>query len=138
MHGIDVVFSSYYTAKIRQKLINFDINSAKSNFDRENWQKEIHRVYTSSAEGVIALQDKMGWYNEDRYERYKEIWSDIVSLLGEAPSPEETEKMLEDIGLDIADFEKMYGKSKIEDAILYAKDLKDRYSVLWLNYDIAR
>ena len=27
-----------------------------------------------------------------------------------------------------------YGKEKIADALLYAKDLKDRYSVLWLAY----
>ena len=29
----------------------------------------------------------------------------------------------------------MYGREKIEKAVLYAKDLKDRYSVLWMNYD---
>lgn len=29
---------------------------------------------------------------------------------------------------------KLYGQKKIDDAILYAKDLKDRYSVLWLAY----
>ena len=38
--------------------------------------------------------------------------------------------------LDIAEFEKMYGTEKIQDAILYAKDLKDRYTVLWVAYDL--
>ena len=28
------------------------------------------------------------------------------------------------------------GKKKINDAVAYAKDLKDRYTVLWLNYDL--
>lgn len=28
------------------------------------------------------------------------------------------------------------GKEKIQDAIWYAKDLKDRYSVLWMYYDL--
>ena len=41
---------------------------------------------------------------------------------------------LESVGLDISEFEKMYGCDKIKDALLYAKDLKDRYSVLWLYY----
>ena len=33
------------------------------------------------------------------------------------------------------DFEAMYGKEKITDGTLWGKDLKDRYSVLWL-YDL--
>jgi hypothetical protein len=40
------------------------------------------------------------------------------------------------VGLDTEEFYKLYGKEKINDAILYAKDLKDRYTVLWLNYDL--
>jgi hypothetical protein len=40
------------------------------------------------------------------------------------------------VGLDVNEFYALYGKEKIKDAILYAKDLKDRYTVLWLNYDL--
>ena len=39
-------------------------------------------------------------------------------------------------GMDISEYEKMYGQKKIQDALLYAKDLKDRYSVLWVYYDL--
>jgi len=38
------------------------------------------------------------------------------------------------IGLDYAAFESLYGEAKIADALLYAKDLKDRYTVLWLYF----
>ena len=31
--------------------------------------------------------------------------------------------------------EKMYGKEKIQNAIWFAKDLKDRYSVLWMYFE---
>ena len=34
------------------------------------------------------------------------------------------------------DFTKFYGAEKINDATLYAKDTKDRYTVLWMYYDI--
>ena len=30
----------------------------------------------------------------------------------------------------------LYGEEKIADALLYAKDLKDRYSVLWMYFDL--
>ena len=32
--------------------------------------------------------------------------------------------------------EKLYGKEKIENALKFGKDLKDRYSVLWMYYDL--
>ena len=50
------------------------------------------------------------------------------------PSTEEFIAMTEAVGLDFNEFEKLYGKEKIADALLYAKDLKDRYTILWLNY----
>ena len=40
--------------------------------------------------------------------------------------------MVQAIGLHINLFNEFYGKAKISDAIRYAKDLKDRFSVLWL------
>ena len=43
-------------------------------------------------------------------------------------------ELFKDFNLDYNDFEKLYGKDKIKDAVLYAKDLKDRYTVLWLSY----
>jgi hypothetical protein len=52
------------------------------------------------------------------------------------PSSSEIKEMLCLVGLDTEEFYKLYGKEKINDAILYAKDLKDRYTVLWLNYDL--
>lgn len=42
--------------------------------------------------------------------------------------------MLSEIGLSYDEFKEFYGSEKINDAILFAKDLKDRYTVLWLNY----
>ena len=38
--------------------------------------------------------------------------------------------------IDMSKFYDLYGADKINDAVFYAKDLKDRYSVLWLYYDL--
>ena len=53
------------------------------------------------------------------------------------PTAEEITRMLAQAGLDMADFYRLYGDRKIRQAILYAKDLKDRYTVLWLYYDLC-
>ena len=44
--------------------------------------------------------------------------------------------MLTSVELDIKDFYATYSKEKLQDALHYAKDLKDRYTVLWLYDDI--
>ena len=73
-------------------------------------------------------------YDEDKISVYKEKWNKIREILEDAPSVDEITAYLESVGLDISDFEKMYGAKKLENAKWYAKDLKDRYSVLWLYY----
>ena len=46
--------------------------------------------------------------------------------------------MIAEVGLCYDDFKKMYGSEKIQDATLYAKDLKDRYTILWLYYKLKK
>ena len=62
--------------------------------------------------------------------------NEIRSILAEMPKAREIEEMLSLVELDINDFYALYGQEKINNAILYAKDLKDRYTVLWLYYDL--
>ena len=52
------------------------------------------------------------------------------------PSADEILRMLEAVELDMAAFYKLYAPKKIADAISYAKELKDRYTVLWMYYDL--
>ena len=58
----------------------------------------------------------------------------IPYALVEREAGEQVAQMFIDAGYDMNAFESMYGKEKIRDAQVYGKDLKDRYSVLWLHY----
>ena len=131
-HGIDVAYSSVVTAKLREDITK-SIPTQKE-FNKENWEKEIKRIYTTSADGIIALQEKLGWYEVNDIENILSKWEEIKKILKEAPTKKEMSSMIERVGLDYSEFEKLYGKEKITDAIFYAKDLKDRYTVLWLAY----
>ncbi|MBE6572325.1 MAG: sn-glycerol-1-phosphate dehydrogenase [Ruminococcaceae bacterium] len=131
-HGIDVVYSSVETAKLREKLVAS--TPKKIEFDRKKWENDIRRIYTTSADGIIKLQDKLGWYETDDSENVISKWEEIKEILADSPTPSEFVEMIEDAGLDYSEFEKLYGNKKISDAVRYAKDLKDRYSVLWLNF----
>ena len=136
MHGTDVAFSAVYTQRLREEILKLEKPVFGKKFNKTEWESNIRNVYYDAADGVIALQNKLGWYEQDKTKIYIEKWQQIKAVLSDAPSSEELIKYLESIGLNISDFEEMYGDGKINNAILYAKDLKDRYSVLWLNYII--
>jgi len=134
MHGTDVAYSAVYTQMLREELLKIDIPKESKKLSREEWIEEIRRVYLGVADGVIELQDRIKMYDKQNVDICQNKWSDIKEVLKDAPSSEKMINYLESVGLDIFEFEKMYGSDKIKDAILYAKDLKDRYSVLWLYY----
>ncbi len=138
MHGIDVVYSAVYTQKLREELLKMEKPTGKTNHNKEKWEEEIRHIYSSSADGVIELQNKLGWYDIDRNSLYAEKWEQIKEVLRDTPSSSELLDYIESVGLDIRDFDNEYGEKKIRDALLYAKDLKDRYTVLWLYYDTQK
>ena len=134
MHGTDVAFSTVYTCRMREEILKLDVPEQAQEFDRAEWESKIRSVYGTAAEGVIELQNKAGVYNEDKISVYKKKWNEIRNILRDAPSGDEITSYLESVGLNISDFEKMYGSEKLGNAKWFAKDLKDRYSVLWLYY----
>jgi len=139
-HGIDVAYSTYVTSLIREELLKIELPEKKP-FNAAEWEENIRRVYatesnSTAAEGIIALQQRLGWIYEDKLSVYREKWSDIKKILSDAPTPCEVLKMLDSVELSIDEFEKTYSQKKRADAVRYAKDLKDRYTVLWLHEEI--
>lgn len=135
-HGIDVLYSTYTTACLREKIAATDFPKQEYRQSDEELRRELRRVYTTVADGCYALQQKVGNYKADRYPIYLERENEIKKILSECPSSERIKELILGIGLDLAEYTSLYGEEKINDAIKYAKDLKDRYSVLWLYYSL--
>lgn len=129
-HGIDVLYSAVVTARLREQLLG--IKPQRKPFDRAAWETAIRRVYSTSADGVIALQESLGWYERDDEAQVIPQWKALCEILREAPDEKAMRTLVDRIGLDFAEFEALYGEEKLADAVRYAKDLKDRYTVLWL------
>ncbi len=135
-HGIDVAYSTVVTAKLREEIVKSDFPDKIYRLSQKAYTEKMNSIYRSVAEGCISLQNKIGNYSKDRILAYKQKEEEIKNILSQMPRAEEIEHMLSVAGLDVEEFYKLYGKQKIQDAILYAKDLKDRYTVLWLYYDL--
>ena len=135
-HGIDVAYSTIKTQEIREKLLSVPFATKLFRLSDEDYRKKMAEIYKSVADGCIELQNKVGNYKADRLALYLEKETEIKTILSEVPSSEELKKMLALVNLDMDEFYKLYTPEKLDNATLYAKDLKDRYTVLWLNYDL--
>ncbi len=135
-HGIDVLYSTYYTQKVREELLKLKAPLQNKTISAIDFENKIKSIYSIISDEVIALQNKLGWYNNNKFDIYRKKWNEIQSILAGAPSSSEIKSYIESIGLDLEDFISMYGEEKISNALWFAKDLKDRYSVLWLNFEL--
>ena len=134
-HGLDVFYSTVITAELREKILSKPFPSSIYRPAPADYQRDMAALYKQVAPGCIALQEKVGNYAKDRSALYLEKEAEIRKILSEMPTAEEIKAMLRLVELDMEPFYKLYGERKIHDAITYAKDLKDRYTVLWVNYD---
>ncbi|MBQ3557538.1 MAG: sn-glycerol-1-phosphate dehydrogenase [Oscillospiraceae bacterium] len=134
-HGIDVAYSTIVTAQLREKLLQGKFPARLYRPDPDHYRAEMARVYKQVAPGCMALQEEMGRYQSDDAAPYLDHEDAIRAVLAEMPSAKEIERLLGLVELDPAEFYAFYGEACIADAIRYAKDLKDRYTILWMYYD---
>ncbi|MBQ9964558.1 MAG: sn-glycerol-1-phosphate dehydrogenase [Clostridia bacterium] len=137
-HGIDVAYSTVITAELRELLLTKTFPQTAYREPRAEYEENVRRVYGKVGDGCIALQDKMGRYTRDTAPVYREKETAIRAVLSEMPTAEEIRKRLALVELDMAEFYDLYGQQTIDDAVMYAKDLKDRYTVLWMYYDFLK
>lgn len=135
-HGIDVAYSTVITADIREKVVKSAFPDELYRESKTAYAKNMKKIYKTVAEGCMALQDEVGNYNVDRLDIYKAKEQKIKEILSEMPSSERIKDMLGMAEFDMSEFYATYSEEKIQNAISYAKDLKDRYTVLWLYYDL--
>ena len=135
-HGLDVAYSTVITAAIREKLAKTPFPKAVYRPDPAAHKGAMEAVYGSVAAGCMALQEKLGTYQRDLSSVYLEKEQQIKAILAQCPTAGEVEDLLSLAEIRMEDFYALYGKEKVADAVRYAKDIKDRYTVLWLNYDL--
>ena len=96
------------------------------------WSPEQIANAPSPFEKMPSARTIYRWIYENKLPVYRENWAEIREILADSPTPEQVLEMLESVGLYMSEFEKMYAKEKRIDGVRYAKDLKDRYTVLWM------
>ena len=83
-----------------------------------------------------AKNSGVGNYTTNRIPLYIAKEKELKEVLNEVPTAKEIEKLLGKIGLDMQNFYDTYDSDTINKAVLFAKDLRDRFTALWMYYDI--
>jgi len=135
LHGTDVGYATIVTAALREEIRKIDV-PVFQHLPASVRETCYRKIYGEYWEMVNNLQKEAGRYDRPVDDRYLEHWDEVCSILSECPTAEEIAAMLTEVGFDLSLFEKMYGREKIQNGVWFAKDLKDRYSVLWLYDDL--
>ncbi len=135
-HGTDVAYSTVISCAVREKLLNADFNCKRFVMSDEEYISGITDAYGETANECIELQKKSGNYTADRIPLYLAKEKEIKEVLSEIPTAKEMEELLCKIGLDMQKFYDTYDNKTINKAVLFAKDLRDRFTALWMYYDI--
>lgn len=135
-HGTDVAYSTFVTARLREKILSSEFPDKIYRESTEDYEKAITAIYKDCAKGCIDLQNRVGNYKNNRINIYLSKKDEIKEILSRMPSSSHIKNLLNDAGFDLDYFYDFYGEEKIKNSVRYAKDLKDRYTVLWLYYDL--
>ena len=140
--GIGAVAITRLYRLLRDMKIDFDRAAARmERFDRAVWEQEIRRVYEGAADGVIALEDRTGKNGREahaaRIAAMRAHWPEILAILDEClPRQQELESLLLSLDAPINPEQVGVNRRSLIDSILYAKEVRNRYTLLQLLWDL--
>lgn len=141
--GIGTVASSYmYHHLVNEKPDFAEAKRSVEQFDRNHWEKEMHRCFELAADGVISLEDKVGKNGSTehckRIQVVEEKWPEIIAAIKEwLPQAEEIENILLSVRLPINPLQVGVDAGMIFDCVRYAKEVRNRYTILQLLWDLG-
>lgn len=141
--GVGTVLSIRMAEKLRSLTPDFDRAAAHAqNFDRERWAKQVEKGYGAAANGVLALEEtarkNCAETQAPRLAYIRAHWEELTGILRESlPSSETVASLLRELGGPTEPAEIGVEPELVEEAILLAKELRDRYTILQLLWDLG-
>lgn len=137
--GVGTVVALKLYESIREKSIDL-ANLKAPNFDEITWRKEIRRVYGEAANEVIALEEKVQKNSNEavwsRRNALKDHIDEINVLIEKLPKSKKIEEILSSIHAPYLPEQIKVEPEELKNSIFYAKELRNRYGILQLLFDI--
>lgn len=113
----------------------------KDRMSKEAWQAEMKRAYREGADSIISLEEKAGKNDPEkllkRLQVIEEKWDEIRTFAGTVPQASMIYDLLKQMNAACVPGDVEVKKEYVYDSLRYAKELRDRYTVLQLMWDIG-
>lgn len=146
LHGTKVGVGTILSLGLYQKLlaepVNFEKAAAlRADFDVAAWKEAVRQGFGPAAEGVLALE-KTAHKNDPVLQRQrlkviKERWTELTARMRLLPEADTIRRLLRKLGAATEPSELGIDSSLTREAILLAKEVRDRYTVLQLLWDLG-
>ena len=147
LHGSKVGVAVIMTCALYRHLLDLqpDFAAARSRldqFDPRQWREQMRRVYGEGAEELIGLEAKSGkndpLKSAARLGRLETLWPEIRRLVARTiPEPNSVSQALALAGGAAAPADLGLGPALVADGLRYAREIRDRYTVLQLYADLG-
>ena len=140
--GIGTVAVTYLYSVLKTQKIDFQkARLAAKNFDYKKWEKKIIETYSRAAPGVIELEKKVKKNSAEthavRIANIEKNWPEIVKVMDSLPPVSQIEQMLSGLDAPINPAQVGVDYQTVVDSILVAKEVRDRYTLLQLLWDLG-
>ncbi len=146
LHGVKVGVGTVLGLKLYRKLPGYlrELQPEQDlpAFSRAAWDAEIARAYGKAAPQVLRLEDGAGKNADNavraRRRALKRHAAEIEAIVAALPEPEEMAGKLQKMGLPYLPEQIGVGERELVDSVLYAKDLRNRYGLLQILFDLGK
>ena len=146
LHGIKVGIGTVVSLKLYELLK--DLSPDFAQIRRRTlpaadgaWEAEIRRAFGPAADDVIALEHRTQKNGRERrlrrIERLEARWSEIMTVIRSLPDVLTAEQYLRTVGNPVRPAQVGLDRQIVLDSILYAKEVRDRYTILQLLWDLG-
>ena len=146
LHGTEVGVGTILALKLYEGFLaradKIDLSKITYSHDEAKWEQEIRRAYRGAADGVLALEQRVKRNSRESWEarmaNTKAHWGQIVSLAKtRLPSSQDFKRELSALGGPVSPAELDVSRERARDGLLYAKELRDRYTIQQLLWDLG-
>lgn len=136
LHGIQVGIGTVLTLRMyewlrEQQPSREKAQTAFANFDDNQWQKRVERIFGSTAPDIIRHAHEENTHDPVRHaallDRIIENWPTLLRIMQELPSSEEIIDLLHLVGAPALPQELGMSDEKVRDALYGSMDIRDKY-----------
>ena len=146
LHGIQCGVATLLSLKIFDYMKSVLPNKEKAlayaaRFDYEEYQKFLLAVIGKGANSMIANEAKEGKYDPAKHaarlDRILEHYDEIMAVINAMPTYDEVYATLQAAGFPLTAEEIGFTAQEVHDAAIVAKDIRDKYAVTRLLWDLG-